>query len=109
MLAPRFDVVHLESGELEVGDGHGQVIECAAGKDVADDPAHGGALSAPEALIFPRAYRDRMMEVEPARLEQTVDGLEIGCMVGKADVLEHADRGDLVEAALHARIIAQLE
>src|SRR6478609_4350403 len=30
-------------------------------------------------------------------------------MVGYADVLEHADRGDLVKAALNKRIVAQFE
>ena len=30
-------------------------------------------------------------------------------MVGDADMLEHADRGDLVEAAIEQRIVAQFE
>ena len=49
------------------------------------------------------------MKVEPARLQQAVDGLEIRTVIGDPDVLEHADRGDPVEIALDQRIVAQLD
>ena len=49
------------------------------------------------------------MKVESARLQQAVDGLEIRRVIGDPDVLEHADRGDLVEIALDQRIVAQLD
>src|SRR4029077_15791508 len=82
-----------------------------ARKDIATDGGGTGALapSPLQALEFSRAQRDRVMQIEPARLQQSVDGLEIGRVVGEADLFEHADRGDLVEAALDQRIVAQLE
>src|SRR5450432_1907240 len=50
-----------------------------------------------------------MMKVEAARLQQAVDGLEVRTVVGDSDVLEHADRGDLVESSVDQRIVAQLD
>src|SRR6266545_4269576 len=47
------------------------------------------------------------MKVEPAGLEQAVNGLEVRRVIGGADMLEHADRGDLVEIALDQRIVLQ--
>ena len=79
------------------------MIEFAAWKNIAADRGRGGCIppaAAAKALEALRAQRDRMMKIEPARLQQAIDGLEVGRMVGIADLLEHADRGDLVEAAL---------
>src|SRR5579863_7825646 len=49
------------------------------------------------------------MEIKPARLQQAIDGLKISRMVGDADMLEHADRGNLVELAFDKRVITQLD
>jgi hypothetical protein len=40
----------------------------------------------------------------PAGLEQAVDLGEVGRQLGPADVLEHADRGDLVERLVVRRL-----
>jgi len=42
--------------------------------------------------------RDAVVQEEPARLEQLVDAREVGGVVADADVLDDADRGDLLEA-----------
>ena len=47
------------------------------------------------------AARDGVVQIEAARPQQPVHGAEIGRVIGDADLLEHADRGDLVELALH--------
>src|ERR1700722_9670721 len=88
------------------------MIEFSAGKDVAAD--RGGQSGIPpaaatKALKTLRAQRDRVVEVQAARLQQAIDCLEIGWMVGDADVLEHADRSDLVKAAFEARVVAHFE
>ena len=51
------------------------------------------------------------MQIEPARLQQPAHGGEIGVEIRRADVLEHADRADLVETLrpLQPRIVGQLE
>ena len=86
------------------------MIELAARKNVARRPRSAAwDFFLVQALVRRRAERDRVMKVEPARLQQAVDGLEIGGVIGDADMLEHADRGDLVELALDQRIVAQLD
>jgi hypothetical protein len=50
-----------------------------------------------------------VVEVQAARFQQAIDRLEIGRMVGDADVLEHADRSNLVKATFEACVVAQFE
>src|SRR5262249_26112872 len=85
------------------------MIELATRKNIA--PYRGGRLGLLPAmpLIRGRAEGDRMMKVEPARLQPLVDGLEICRVIRDPDMLEHADRCDLVEIALDLRIVAQLD
>ena len=47
---------------------------------------------------------DGMVQVDAARLQQAVDGREIGGVVGEPEMLEHADRRYLVEAAVELGI-----
>jgi hypothetical protein len=81
------------------------VIELAAGKDVAGQRVRRPGFLL--ALVRRRAERDRVMKVESAGLEQAVNGTEVRGVIGGADTLEHADRGDLVEIALDQRIVEQ--
>src|SRR5262249_23706010 len=78
VLAPGFDVVHLEAVKLQVLDRHADVIERAARKDVAPDIVEHRGFVLERALIFARAQGDRVVQVEAAWLEQAVHGLEIG-------------------------------
>ena len=59
MLAPAFDVVHLEAVALQVGDRRADVIELAAGKDVAVERAELGAVLAAERAVV--AFGGRVM------------------------------------------------
>ena len=78
MLAPGFDVVHLEAVPLQVRDRHADMIEFAAGKDVAGDGAGLRRCFAEEfALVALGGPRDGVMQIEPVGLEQPVDGREI--------------------------------
>src|SRR6516165_12507713 len=65
MFAPGLEVVHLKAVKLQVGNRHADMIEFAAGKDVAADRGGGGAVApaaAPEALVGVGSERDRVMK-----------------------------------------------
>ena len=79
------------------------MVEFAAREDVARQRAVFGLQLAEGALGALGAARDGVVQIEPARPQQPVHGAEIGRVVADADLLEHADRGDLVELALHLR------
>src|SRR5579862_7144236 len=89
VFAPAFDIVHLEVVELEIGDGHADMVQLATWKDVAADGRGRGRIpaAASKALEAFRAKRDRVMKIKPARLQQAIDGLKIGRMVGDSDML----------------------
>src|SRR5262249_61125997 len=93
------DIVNLEAVALQIGNRHADVVELATRKNVA--PYRSGRLRLlfARALVRGRPERDGMMKVEPARLQQPVDGLEIRRVIRHPDMLEHADRGNLVELA----------
>src|ERR1700760_1535932 len=103
MLAPRFDVVHLEIIRLEIGDRHAQMIQFAARENIAANRGRSRSVTpaAAKTLETFRTQRDRVMKVQAARLEQAINGLEIGRIVRNADLLEHPDGRDLVEASLN--------
>ena len=111
MLAPAFDVADLEAGALEIGDGPAEIVEFAAWKDVARQRLELRPLLAGAGSVTPARTGDGVMQVESARLQKALHGLEVGLEIGKADVLEHADRDDLVEQAfaLEKRVVALLE
>src|ERR1700738_648777 len=110
MHAPGLDVVHLKTLPFQIRDRHPDVIEIAAGKDVAPDRLRFLAVVAEELAIgaFGRPG-DRVMKVEPTRFEQAVDGRKVALVVRVSDMLEHANGRDLVEAAVQARIILELD
>lgn len=84
---------------LEIAEGHADRIELAAGKDVFDQRLEFRALAQgllDAALVAPG---DGVVQIDAARLEQAMNGREIGGVVGQPEMLEHADRRDLVEGA----------
>src|SRR5271155_1997152 len=102
VLAPCLDVVYFKIMQFEISNRHAEMIEFSPGKDVAADRGRQSGVTpaaATKALETLRAQRNRMVEVQAARFQQAIDGLEIGRMVGDADVFEHADRSNLVKAA----------
>src|SRR5689334_8919507 len=110
VLAPALDIMNLEAISLQVRDRHSDVIEFAAGENVAADCKGLLAVAAEELAIGAlRRPRDGVMQIEPGGLEQPMDGPEIARVVFAADVLEHADRRDLVELAVEAGIILQFD
>src|SRR4029079_3287934 len=72
VLAPSLDVVHLETVTLEIGDRHAEMGEVAAREYVAAKRDRRLRLFPVQPLVGRRAERDRMMKIEPARLEQAV-------------------------------------
>ena len=98
MLAPILDVVHLEAVLLEIARRMPMMVEFAAGEDVADHRLVFRALARSALLVALAAPGDRVMQIDPPGSQQPVHRREIGGVVDEADMLEHADRGDLVEA-----------
>ena len=98
VLAPVLHVVDLEAVRLQKLGRMADMVEFGAGEDVADDRR-----------IFPRPLAklgvaglgrpgDRMVQIEPVRAQQLAHRGQVGRVIVPADMLEHADRGDLVEA-----------
>src|SRR5436190_9051400 len=107
MLAPGLDVMHLKARTFEIGCRHADMVEFAAGKNVARNGDGLRPLSEKSFAIRLGGARNRMVQIKPLRLQQAMDGLEIGLVVGKSDMFEHADGCNLVEAAFEARVILQ--
>src|SRR5512142_315938 len=96
MWAQILDVGDFEAGARDLVDYLRQMRQRAAGKHKAvDELAAGRALRRAVAV----ARRDTVIERRAARLQQSCDRLEIQRQIGDADMLVHADRDDLVEAA----------
>ena len=49
------------------------------------------------------------MQIKATRTEQPVDRREVGTVVRQPDLLEHADRSDLVERSLDMGVVPQLD
>ena len=81
--------MHLEAVPLQIRYRHSDMIEIAAGKDVAADSPRLRAVVAEELAIgaFGRPG-DRVMQIEPIGLEQPLDGREVTWIIGVANVLE---------------------
>jgi len=91
----------LEAVALQIGDRHAEMIELAAGEDVAGERLVFGLQLAEGFFAALGAPRDGVVEIEPTWPEQAMHGAEIGRVVLDPHMLEHADGGDLVELALH--------
>ena len=83
VVAQALDVVDLEARDLHRPQAMADVVELGAGEDVVEEDAVLG--------------------------EERSDLAEIGIVVGDADVLVHADAGDLVEPARELAVVAQLD
>ncbi|MCY1366784.1 hypothetical protein D9M69_536900 [compost metagenome] len=92
--AQAFGIDHLQPGRRGLAQHVRHVQQLAAGKDVfLDEVAHARA----ELAVVQLTRGDAVVEHQPARLEQRVDLAKVGRHVGRAHVLEHAHRRDLVE------------
>src|SRR5579875_1983931 len=93
VLAQRLDVTDLERLMLHRPDDPRERLKLAVGEDVARDER------ARVRRIVVQG-RDPVVEQEPARPEEVVDGADVARERGAADVLVHADARDLVEPAV---------
>ena len=66
VFAPALDVAHLEAGEFEIGDGAAEIVELAAGKDVARQRLELRPLLAGARGVAPAGAGDGVMQVESA-------------------------------------------
>src|SRR5687767_9167306 len=98
MLAPVLDVMHLEPMPLEIGDGHTDMVELAAGKDETGDHALIGSGFSKRPRVHSGAARARLVQVTSARAKQPMHPLEVTIMIVDAKVLEHLDLRDGVVA-----------
>jgi hypothetical protein len=88
--------------DFSIGRQHlGQAGRVAAGEDVFGDPGIGAA--------GPVAAADGVQQRHAVRLQAARDGVEEGRGSADADMLEHADRDDAVEAPVHRAVVQQLE
>ncbi len=83
------------------------VIELRPGKDVFEDHALAGADLAEVVDIALGPAGDAVVEEDAAGAEQAVDLTEIGRIVGDADVLVHADAGNLVVGAVERQVVGE--
>ena len=90
MLAQRLDTADLEPRALECADDVRQRVQLAVGKHVARDERIGRGRMRDQA-------GDPVVQEQPAGPEQSGYRLRIVRELGAADVLVHADAGDLVE------------
>ena len=91
VLAETLDIAQLEAGVLRLGGDDRQRGQRSIGKDVLADEGR------PLLFVLVERRDDAVVQEGAAGLQQLFDGVEVGAEVLPADVLEHADAGDLVE------------
>src|SRR2546425_256215 len=101
MLAQGFGVEELEAVGGEPFDDSQYVRDLPAREDVFVDEI---ADAAAEAIPARPVMRDAVVEHQPAGLEDAPDLAEVARVVGNANVLEHADTGDLVEKPIFGQV-----
>ena len=109
VLAPALDVVDLEADRLHRLQRVADVVELEARKHVFlhQPPLRGRVAEA--AAACPCPPRDAVVEQQPAVAEQPGERAEIARIVGDADMLVHADRGDLVVLPGDVLVAAELD
>ena len=99
--AQELEVRHPQARLLDGREHLGQGRRVGAGEDV---------LAKPRARRARRAHvADGVQEHDAVVVEERVDPGEELRVVADADVLEHADRDDAVEAVLHLAVVLQVE
>jgi hypothetical protein len=109
MLAPALDVVDLEAVAFQRLDGAADVVELGARKDVVHDRRVFRALAPERRLRALRRPGDGVVEKEAAGSEEIAQLGEVGRPVREADMLEHANGGDLVVLARYGAVVLQLD
>src|SRR5690554_2591912 len=109
MPAQSLHVMHLEAGRLHLLGRMPDVIELGAWKDVLQNHALAAADTAELALLALGTAGDAVIEEDAPVRQQIADLAEIGGITGDADMLVHADAGDLVPAALQIAVVLQLD
>ena len=106
MLAPALHVANFETARLHDLERMADMVELRAWEDVLQEEPlfrHHPSEFAAASLDPPG---DAMIQEETTVTQQAVQLAEIGRVVGDADMLVHADRGDLVVFAVEALVIA---
>src|SRR5262245_30363623 len=108
MLTPVFHVMDLKSRGFERLARVTDVIQFTSRKDVLQDEPMFGADAMKAAPAFCRRPRDAVIEQNAPIAQERVDLPELLVVIRDANMLVHADAGDLVVFSVQRGVIAQL-
>src|SRR3954467_7235249 len=104
MLTQILDVVHIETVRFQAACRHADRIDLAARENVFDQRLifRAFAAHAPATVLHPLG--DGMMKIDAVWFQQPAYRGKISGVVGEPDMLEHADRRNLVKTALKIEV-----